>query len=415
MTDASAKPAAPPGGSQGRTQGNALIEIGLILVGRLDRIDRQAVAATRDQMRRWLQERFPEFQWRLTLIRREEVPLNIRQEPSAMLRDGSFLRDAEGWDFALLFTSADLISRYKPYALSVTSSSLDLAIISTNRIDPHASDADVDDETRLAALITRLTTLCLRSIGHLNGLSDADAEDNLMCEPKSPQALAQMVELDSEQLEDMKRNLAKIADLRLEETHRAAEISPVRFYVQSAWINRHEIADAIIHAHPWEFPVRLLRLSAAALSTMVILMITAETWHLASIQPIPKLSTLLVLALIITTTFVAIRQRLFVQRVAFQISEQTVITNLAAAMIVLTGMTTTALVLMLVSLTISVLFYSHDLIAAWISAEQDAVGWWNYLQTNMLVTTLGLLIGALGASFEEQHHFRHIVFVDEET
>jgi hypothetical protein len=31
------------------------------------------------------------------------------------------------------------------------------------------------------------------------------------------------------------------------------------------------------------------------------------------------------------------------------------------------------------------------------------------------MAALGLIIGALGASFEQQHYFRHITYVDEET
>ena len=32
-----------------------------------------------------------------------------------------------------------------------------------------------------------------------------------------------------------------------------------------------------------------------------------------------------------------------------------------------------------------------------------------------LVSSLGLLIGSLGASFEGQHYFRHVIYADEET
>ena len=32
-----------------------------------------------------------------------------------------------------------------------------------------------------------------------------------------------------------------------------------------------------------------------------------------------------------------------------------------------------------------------------------------------LVSSLGLLIGSLGASFEGHHYFRHVIYADEET
>ena len=39
----------------------------------------------------------------------------------------------------------------------------------------------------------------------------------------------------------------------------------------------------------------------------------------------------------------------------------------------------------------------------------------HYLLLTTTVGSLGIVIGALEASFEQQHHFRHVVFVDEEV
>lgn len=391
-----------------------LIEIGMILVGRLDRIDRQAIEQARSNIHQWLTERFPKLQWRITLIRREEVPLDTRQEPSALLEDGKYLRDAEGWDFALLFTSADLVCRYKPYALAATSNSLDLAVISTNRIDPHSSNAEVDADYRFATLTQRVTALCLRSLCLLNGLTSCSDDKNLMAQPNAPQALDGMLEFTERQAEQMQSNLSQIADTRLEESSHAEQISHMKFYLKAVWINRHEIFDGVWHAKPWEFPWRLLRLTGAALSSMVILMVTAETWHIASKQTPCLLIGLLLGCVGITTAFVATRQRLFVHRVTFQLSEQIVISNVVAAIIVLLGMCTTALILFIVSTAVGAVFYPSELLADWTNLSNNSLDWL-YLHTSLLVSTLGLVIGALGASFEEQHYFRHVVFVDEET
>lgn len=391
-----------------------MIEVGMVMVGRLGRIDRRAISATRDRLRVWLQEVFPNFHWRIALVHRGEVPLSVRQEPSALLQDGSHLRNSEGWDFGLLFTSADLISRYKPYALAVTSSALDLAIFSTSRVDPHASDTEVDESTRVATLTAGLLNLCLHALGHLNGLADAQNPNNVMFAPHASKTLAGEREFTELQHRAMAINLSQIADQRLEETDNAGELTDLRFYLHSAWINRHEIAVAVWHVKPWEFPVRLLRLSAAAFSAMLILMITAESWDLAATQGLGKLSFLLGGAILITSSFVAARQRLFAQRLTYRVTEQTVITDLVAALVVTLGMVATATLLLVFGLTIAWLFFSNELVAAWITSNDSEVDWRNHLQTNVLVTTLGLLVGALGASFEDQHHFRHVVFVDGE-
>ncbi|UTF59139.1 hypothetical protein [Gilvimarinus sp. DA14] len=392
----------------------APIEIGLVIIGRMDRIDKQAIRLAREQLLVWLQEQFPQFAWRISAVQREEVPLSIRQEPSALLRDGSDLRDAEGWDFAILFTAADLTCRYKPYSIAVTSSALDLAVVSTNRIDPHAFDAEVDESERVHTVAQRLTTLCIRSLGHLNGLATAREENNFMHIPSSPKELAKMREFDSDQHSAIENNLHQIADPRLEETQAAEKLSPFRFYLQSAYINRHEIADAVLHARPWEFPLRLLRLTAAAVSTTTLLMLTAETWHLASYQAIATLAMLLGVVLAVTTALVAVRQRLLIRRRRSLMREQIVITNCSAVLIVLLGLASTAAALLALNLSAGYLLYPLSLVAAWIESDIGMVMSTTYWQVALFVTTLGLFIGALGATFEEQHHFRHVVFVDEE-
>ena len=392
-----------------------LLEIGLIIVGRPDDIDRRAIIAARERMRTFLNEHFPEFIWRIATVSREDVPTAIRHEPSALLQDGSHLRDAEAWDFALMYTSADLISRYKPFALAVISSALDLAVISTNRIDPHTLDSSAPESERFETLTDSLYTLSLHALGHLNGLKQRADDTNLMYRLNAPSALDSMQRLTDGQKARMRENLSKIADLRLEERQGSSRFSRARFYLQSAWLNRHEIADALIHARPWEFPVRLMRLSAAALSSMLLLLMTAETWHLAVTQSQQRLWLMLGMTLLITTAFVAYRQRLYIHRNSHDLSEQSVITNVSASLIVFAGMGTMAVLMLLVSFIVSVSLYSPELIDAWTAGAAAHAGLTQYLLVDLLVTTLGLLIGALGASFEEQHYFRHVVFVDEET
>ncbi len=391
-----------------------LVEIGLIMIGRLEASHRQAIETARERLQAWLYKLFPSFHWQIRLLQRDDVPLSIRQEPSALLRDGSNLRESEGWDFALLFTSADLISRYQPFAFAATSSALDLAVISTNRLDPKGYDTPTSERQRIEVLTNRLVVLCQRSLGHLSGLPNSKDPGNIMGSPVTPNSLECAQNLDADQKSAMQNNLSLVADPRLEETNVSRDFSKFRFYARSAWINRHEVLDAVLHAKPWQFPFRLLRLSAAALSTMIVLMITAETWHLAATQDLTKLGSILFGALATTTVFVIAKQNLFVHKLTLNITEQTVISNVSAFIIVLLGMITSLIVLMSICLAFSALLYSPELVGQWANSNAEFIDISHYLKTAALVTTLSLLIGALGASFEAQHYFRHVVFVDEE-
>lgn len=392
-----------------------LIEIGMVMVGRLDKVDRRAIHNARDAVLTFLDSNFAEFQWRIPLVSREEVPTTIRHEPAALLQDGSHLREAYEWDYGIILTSADLIARYKPFALAVVSRALDLVVISTDRIGPHTADPTAPKEQRRNLLADRLRALCLHALGHLNGLTHDPDPENLMFDLHAVGALVTMRKFSDVQREAMTKSLRQIADQRLEEKENAKRISQFRFYLHSTWINRHEVLDAIWQAKPWQFPVRLMRLSAAAVSATLILMLTAETWHLALTQTPVKVVMLLATALVVTTIFVAGRQGLFVQRTFHRVSEQSVITNVSATVIVFLGMLTTTLFLLAASLVASVTLYGPTVVLSWAGSAAGEVTFIHYLQTAIFVTTVGLLIGALGASFEDQYYFRHIIFVDEET
>lgn len=410
----------PPVGS---LPGLPLIEVGIVTVGHFDAVDREAIKQAGQAFRLFLQQRFPEFNWCIARVRREDLAAIVRDEPSALLEEGSQIREAYGWDYGFIVTSADLKARYKPYALAALSNALDLAVISTNRIDPQSYQAELNAEERLQVLNERLKTLMLYAFGHLNGLNYRSEEAELIPGLQNIDAMPSHTDaspppapvLTDEQCDAMRDNLHQTADLRLEEQEKTHGLPLVYFYLQSAWINRHEIANAVRQARPWQFPVRLVRLSAAALSIVFILLLTAETWHLALFQTPGRAVVLLLLTLISTTIFVTFQQSLFVQRALNPRSEQSVITNVSATGIVLLGMFSTTLFLLSISLLFTVSLYPAALITSWTDSVIQDVRFVHYVMASLFVTTLGLLIGALGASFEEQYYFRHIVFVDEEV
>jgi hypothetical protein len=94
-----------------------------------------------------------------------------------------------------------------------------------------------------------------------------------------------------EQLARQRLALKEIADQRLEESSQG-RTNPVRFAFRAAWLNRRELAEAILAARSWQFPIRLSRLTIASVSTLVILLLTAEAWDLGLSQSAGRLLTL---------------------------------------------------------------------------------------------------------------------------
>lgn len=394
------------------------IEIGWVIAGQLDDADYEAVRRARAEMLDELNREFSEFSWRMPVVRRPEMVSTVRAEPVVLLDRGRDERSSHHWDFAVVVTQADFITHYKPFALAIVSRGLDSGLISTSRIDPAAFDENISRDERVQVIAGRVKTLARHLLGHLCGLSHDEAADSLMRDVREVADLDQMSVMGPRQSEDFAACLRQIADTRLEEQQGAERQSSIGFFVRSMWLNRHEILDAVRQAKPWEFPRRLTRLTTAAVSAVVILMMTAEAWDFALSQTRAVTLSLAVTSLVLTTVYVARRQQLFVGRKRRQRSEQAVITNVSTAAIVFAGMTATFSSLFAAIALLGGLLFSGELVATWatsIHQNGSDVVWSHYVRFASVAASLGITIGALGASFEDQHHFRHITFVDEET
>jgi hypothetical protein len=226
--------------------------------------------------------------------------------------------------------------------------------------------------------------------------------------------LDQANRLGAKQREQFQAGLREVADRRLEEQTDVSLASTPGFYWRAAWINRHLIAQAVWQAKPWQFPFRLSRLTTAAASAMLILMITAEAWQLGLSQSMTLLAALSTSAILLTTLYVITKQRLFVRREHSRLSELSVVTNVSTFAIVLSGMTATFGFLAIATFAFGPLLFGPGLVKSWAPTSRDAAEFWLYSKLALFVASIGMFIGALGASFEQQHYFRHITHVDEE-
>ena len=217
------------------------------------------------------------------------------------------------------------------------------------------------------------------------------------------------------QHEQLRQELSDAADLRLEEHPEAARGGIALFYLRAMRIGAGEIISAVVQAEPWQFPLRLSRLTTAAISTLLLLLVTAEAWDLGMSQPPLFVVQFSLLTLLGTSGFIVKRQRVLLRRGRRRLTEQTVVTNVAMSVVVFLGMATTSIVLFLLTLVLSNVLFSHTLVAGWAVSQQGRIAPYHYLVFSAFVASLGIVIGALGASFELPSYFRHIAYVDEET
>ena len=65
------------------------------------------------------------------------------------------------------------------------------------------------------------------------------------------------------------------------------------------------------------------------------------------------------------------------------------------------------------SLLLSLLLFPERVVEEWTSMPAP-IPWGRYLRLSGVISAFSLCIGALGAAFEDQSYFRHVIFVDEE-
>lgn len=393
---------------------SARIEIGWVLTGELEAVDAQAVRAARTRMLHFLRERFAAFDWRMPVVRRPEAALNRPAEPVNLLDIGVAERDAGTWDFAFVVTAHPLKSYFKRYAFGTPSRAMQVAALSTARIDPAAVRGDATDEERVEVLSQRVFALALHLFGHL---CDAEHDSNpadVMYKPAAAADLDAMRALSDEAQAVIRRELEDVADVRLEETglYRGQALL---FYLRAMWMGRRDILRAVANIRPWQFPLRFSKLTTAATSTMVILIITAEAWDLGMSQPPLFVTLLSITALGGTSYYILKQQQLVGRRRTARLSEQRVVGNVSIVAGVALGMTTMYALLFGVTFALSRTLFSQALVEGWAASLGGQIAYDNYLILAAFVAALGLIIGGLGASFEEQGYFRHVAYVDEET
>lgn len=392
-----------------------LIELGWLIVGHLDPAHREAVAAARDRALASLSEAFPAFRWRMPILERDAPSTGAREAPVDLLDQAVIERQAKGWDFALVITGADLRSFYKPFALGAPARSLAVAVASTSRIDPQASGRGLADGERVEVLARRLHSLALHLLGHLNGLEHAEGPDDVMYDVQTVEDLDRMSSYDERSVRRLGEELAEVADLRLEEKGSAAPRGRPAFYLRAAWHNLDDILGSIRDARPWEFPLRLSRLTTAAFSALLVLVTTAEAWDLGMIQAPWLVVVLSAVTLVVTSAYILRRQQLLVRRDSARLTELTVVSHVSIVVSVFLGMATMYALLFGVTLGLAEVLFPPRLVADWAASLEGGIEGSHYFVFAAFVASLGILIGALGASFEDQIYFRHVAYVDEET
>lgn len=415
-----------------------MVEVGWVVLDDADKALAKAIRRARGQWARQMREIFEGFDFRVPLLivpsPRREAQFGVREEPVTLLDLALQERDSRRWDAAFIITGGELKAYDKPVALGAPSAAMACAAVGAGRLDE--SDEAPDDKAagkeRSARVTRRIVALVMHLFGHLNGLRACADPTSFMASPEHPGDLEQREHFLPEEIEALREELADIADPRLEEEASSGDrpdLSPepigfrgrlgaLRFSLRAAYENSDDVWRAVRKAQPWMLPLRLGRLTTAAASTLTILLMTAETWEASMSQPGWRVALLSLISLGGASIYLLNRQHLLIDRPrrrSSRLSEQRSVGNVAVSVAVVLGMSTTYVLLFCVTLAAALVFYPDSVIRSWAASVEEPTGFFSHLLLAGSVASLGLIIGALGASFEPQGYFRHVTYVDEEV
>ena len=393
------------------------VVVGWVQAGPLDDDQREAFKLARELVREALRSELPGFAWAFPFVRRRDLVAGDAQvEPVDLLDIGATERRVLGWDFAVVVSAADLHARFRPFALATPSQALDVAALSLARLDPVTRERGLTPEERTARFAHRIAALALHSFGHLNGLDHDDTVGAVMHPPRAT------TDLDDSTLTftptnraEIEAEVADVADPRMEEETAFERLGDVAFAVRAVVLNWSDVADTVLQIRPWRFPFQLSKLTTAAFSTLVVLVMTAEAWDLGTRQPAGLVAALSAVAITGTSTYLVRKQGLLARRHGHSRTEQQVVQAASILLALGLGMSTTWVLLFGTTVLVRVLFFDPAILGGWAASLGGPVEFHHVLAFAGFVAALGLGVGALGGSFEDQTYFRHVAYVDEET
>lgn len=371
-----------------------LMSIGWIIA--TDERDK-AVLSTYRQAHHYLQQtlegQFPQFQWEMPFICDRRHTQYGALEPLPLLELGVQEKLSHHWDYALVLVSNELVPRYRPTTFGVPSSALEVAIMSSARLDPQQQSE-------------QLAALALHMLGHVWGLEHADSGP--MAVPEEAASLC-ITPFSPEQQVEIVDRLEEVADARLEEqSHRLGHFA---FYWRTFWADPRGIVEDVWGYAPWKMPLHMERLTAAAAVSILVLLLAAEAWEVGVNVSTINLLLGVGVATIGATLFLFFGQHLgdIARHVGWR--EQLVRTRIVVFSTLLFGMGALWGMLFLISF-ITTLYIPQFVLSGWVDVPIDT---FTLLRYAAFLATVGVIAGALGGNLEEEDEIKATLFYDEET
>ncbi len=373
-----------------------LVSIGWVLAA--DVWDEELLTAyelAREHVQDFLLEQFPEFNWDMPFVeRRVYVPLGAL-DPLPLLELGAEEKIYRRWDYAIVIVPNELNPRHRLFTLGIPSSALEVAVVSSARLG------------RGDELVDHLGGLVLHMLGHLWGVEHVFHDSERSGEIPE---LVHMEGVFQDVREEIVRHLKEVADARLEEQN--PHWSRISFYLHTFFTDPHGILRDIWDYAPWELPLYLGRLTAAAAVSTIFFLMTAEAWEIGAHLPQPLIVSGAVLAIVVATLLLFFGQNLGTVTRERGLREQIARTQIVLFGTLFTGMLFLWVVIYVVSISVAYLMPA-EVVATW--AGVPSPRHLPIARYAAFMASIGVLAAALGGNLEEEEDIKAEILFDEEV
>ncbi|MCJ7421259.1 hypothetical protein [Sphingomicrobium astaxanthinifaciens] len=306
--------------------------------------------------------------------------------------------------FLLIVTEVDLAASSLSYTLAMTSRLTNIALVSAKRLDPEFWGGAQDEERA----VQRLTRLLAHAFGHLVNLAPTRERSNLMYEVETVEDLDAMTGLDEAQWAAIAAALPREAHERRTRTGRG------RFVLATLLRDAPEIARGIWQANPLRLLARLPTMIAAALSVIIVLLFSAETWDVAKAVSLGQVALFsgisLAAALYLLYRAFALDAVMTRERALTETTVVTVaVTALSLGLTLLLLYAAFGLLMYLAIVTV----FPAPLMESWptVGAATEAI---DHLKLSAFLAAMGVLAGSLGGRSDSRKLVRSVLFTDGE-
>jgi len=366
----------------------ARIGIGLIA---LDGRSSTVLDGCRPWLEDYLSTTFSSFTW---IVQKEERDLQWA-DPLLVLDGAQAVMEDHGWQFSFVVSDRTQSSPANS-SLATLSFSHSAALIYLPSLAPNGEEQDNE------RVVTRCCHLILAYLARLNGLP------HLKEEVIRTRDLDESDPLSPEEVKELDCALQSLADGILRRGMK--EIKGLALYARIIFTRPMHVLRTVFSHRPLRMVFSLGKLVFAAMAALVLALLSTELWYLGVGINIWRLILIAATALLAATVYVVFRQHLYVRRVSRSLSEQAAFFNLTSFFTVFSVLLALFVIIFVITLLVTSGVYPRYIVEDWVMSSE--VGFGDYVRGSLLISSMTMVVGALGAGLEENEHFRQVMYTE---